>query len=84
MIKKVESKEFDCVQPKKEAQQRIHEKTEGMTWCFVDLVVQRFRPHPPLPFSHRAKGEPQVPSPRGRGDLGVRFLLLHHSNKPLA
>jgi hypothetical protein len=31
MIKKIENRDFDCVQSKKEAQQRIHEKTEGMT-----------------------------------------------------
>jgi hypothetical protein len=32
MIKKTKSKDFDCVQSKKEAQQRIHERTKGMTW----------------------------------------------------
>ncbi len=32
MIPKGKTKDFDCVQSKKEAQQRIHERTEGMTW----------------------------------------------------
>ncbi len=49
-----------------------------LTWlCNVsDLIL-------PTLFSHRAKGEPQVHSPCGRGDVGVRFLLLQHPNKAL-
>lgn len=32
MIPKEKTKDFDCVQMKKEAQNKIHERTEGMTW----------------------------------------------------
>ena len=40
MINRVECKEFDCVLSKKEAQLRIRERTEGMTW---EQEVEHYR-----------------------------------------